>query len=154
MIDTKFEEAIRIIFERLEKSKIKWALIGSTNMAVQGMDIKPRDLDIVVQLKDLNKMQSIFSEYHASAVKELPVMTDEPAWDVKLSINLVEVQVLGERDTGEYVGKLLANKLIHIRMDNLAIPCFTLEAEAQTYAETNREHKARLIQEFLKRVVD
>ena len=30
-------------------------------MQLQGMDICPRDLDIVVQLKDLDKMREIFS---------------------------------------------------------------------------------------------
>ena len=78
-------------------------------------------------------------------------LTDEPGWEVKAEIGNVEVQILGERDMGEYVSKLLANKLTKIRIEDIEIPCFTLEAEAQTYAETNREHKAHLIQEFLER---
>ena len=135
----------------MNKNKIKWALIGSTNMQLQGMEVSPHDLDIVVQLKDLEKMREIFSDYNVSAVKELKPLTDEPGWEVKAEIGNVEVQILGERDMGEYVSKLLANKLTKIRIEDIEIPCFTLEAEAQTYAETNREHKAHLIQEFLER---
>lgn len=149
MINEKFKKAIKTIHKLMNENKIKWALIGSTNMQLQGMDINPRDLDIVVQLKDLEKMREIFSEYDASAVKELKPLTDEPGWEVKLDVGNVEVHILGERDTGEYVSKLLANKLTRIKIDDIEIPCFTLEAEAQTYAETNREYKARLIQEFL-----
>ena len=135
----------------MNENKIKWALIGSTNMQLQGMDVSPHDLDIVVQLKDLEKMREIFSDYNASAVKELKPLTDESGWEVKLEIEDVEVQILGERDAGEYVSKLLANKLTKKKIDDIEIPCFILEVEAQTYAETNREHKAHLIQEFLER---
>lgn len=135
----------------MNKNDIKWALIGSTNLKMQGMDVNPNDLDIVVPLKDLEKMREIFADYNASVVKELKSLTDEPGWEVKLEIDGVEVQILGENDTGEYVSKLLENKLTKISIDNIEIPCFTLEAEAQTYTETNREHKAHLIQDFLKR---
>jgi len=135
----------------MNENKIKWALIGSTNMQLQGMNVNPHDLDIVVQLKDLEKIREIFSDYNASAIKELKPLTNEPGWEVKLNIENVEVHILGERDTGEYVSKLLSDRLTKIKIDDIKIPCFTLEAEAQTYAETNREHKAHLIQEFLER---
>lgn len=151
MITEKFKKAIKIIHKILENNKIKWALVGSTNMQLQGMNVQPHDLDIVVQLKDLEKTQEIFSEYNVSDIKELKPLTDEPAWEVKLEINNVECQIFAQLDTGEYVRKLLANKLEKIRLENVEIPCFTLEAEAQTYAETNRENKSNLIQEFLKR---
>lgn len=150
-MNKNFKKAIKIIHKLLNKNKIKWALIGSTNMQLQGMNVSPHDLDIVVKLKDLEKMREIFSEYNASAVRELKPLTDEPGWEVKLEIESVEVQILGERDNSEYVSKLLANRLTKIKIDDIEIPCFTLEAEAQTYAETNREHKAQLIQEFLER---
>lgn len=34
MLDESFNQAIKIIFQRLENTKIKWALIGSSNMAI------------------------------------------------------------------------------------------------------------------------
>ncbi len=151
MMNEKFKKTIKIIHKRLEDNKIKWALVGSTNMQLQGMDVQPHDLDVVVQLKDLEKTREIFSDYNASAVKELKPLTDEPAWEVRMKIDDVEVQIFSQSDTGEYVSKLLTDKLTKIKLENVEIPCFTLEAEAQTYAETNREHKAHLIQEFLER---
>lgn len=149
MINENFKKAIKIIHKLMNENKIKWALIGSTNMQLQGINVNPHDLDIVVQLKDLEKIREIFSDYNASAVKKLKPLTDEPSWEVKLKIKNVKVQILGERDTGEYVSKLLANKLTKKKIDDIKIPCFTLEAEAQSYTETNRKHKAHLIQEFL-----
>lgn len=150
MITKEFRDAIKIIHEKLEKNNIKWALIGSTNMAVQGINVTPRDMDIVVQLKDLSRIQEIFSGYRASAMRKLKPMTQEPGWEVRALIKKVFIQFLGERDTGEYVSKLLANELIEVKIDRIKVPCFTLDAEAKCYSETNREPKARLIRMFLK----
>jgi hypothetical protein len=150
MIDSKFVSAIKIINQLLNENQISWALIGSTNMQLQGMNVNPRDLDIVIQLKDLEKIRSIFSSYTTSEIRKLEHLTDESAWEVKLDISGVEVQIVGERDTGKYAGKLLAKKLIHVTLEDIHIPCFTLDAAAQTYAETKREDKANLIKDFLK----
>ena len=93
MLNDKFKEAIKIIFDSLDKNKIKWALIGSTNMAFQGMDVNPRDLDIVVCFNDLKKIKGIFSEYDVSEIRELKTLMIEPAWEVKLDLNGVELKI-------------------------------------------------------------
>jgi len=118
-------------------------------MKLQGMKTEPRDLDIVVQYKDLQKVSSIFSDYSASAVMELESLTNKPAWEVNVKINDADVQFIAGEEKDVYVSKLLENRIIVIKLDDIEIPCFTLEAESQTYKETNREHKAHLIQEFL-----
>lgn len=152
MINKKFREAVKIVNEKLNMNRIKWALVGSANMQLQGMAVTPRDLDIVVQLKDLKKIKSIFSEYDCSEIKELPpfIGEKEPAFEIRIIINEVDVQFFGEKNDGKYVSKLLAGELVKIDLDESEIPCFTLEAEAQTYAETNRKHKTDLINDFIK----
>jgi len=151
MLNKTFKEALKVLNKKLKKNNIKWALIGTTNLALQGMNINPRDLDIVVTLGDLKKIPFIFEDYSPTDITKLPVTTDEPAWDVTLIILDVKVQIMGERDTGEYVNKLLANKIIQIKVDTFEVPCFTLEAEAQAYTETNRAQRAQTIRNFLKK---
>ncbi|MDO8460162.1 MAG: hypothetical protein Q7S74_03565 [Nanoarchaeota archaeon] len=119
-------------------------------MATQGMNVNPNDLDIVIQLRDLRRIKDIFSNYTPSSIKELKISGEEPAWEIKITIGDLEVHILGERDTGKYVSKLLANRIIQMRLDDMEISCFTLDAEAQAYAETNRKNKADLINNFLK----
>ncbi len=148
MLNKKFIEAIKIISKKLN-GKVKWSLIASTNLALQGMDVKPQDLDIVVRFEDLKKMPELFSDYNASEVKKIEKWKENPAWEVKLDINGVEVQILGENDNGEYVSKLIANKLTKISLEGSEIPCFTLKAEIQTYEETSRNEKAERIKSFL-----
>lgn len=142
------KKTIKVIYKLLSRNKIKWAIVGSTNMRLQGIDIKPHDLDIIVQLDDLEIIRDIFSEYRPSEIKELGPFSNA-AWEVKLNIGEVEVQILGEEDNGKYVEKLLSNKIKLIHMGEIEVPCFTLETEAQTYSETNRENKAKMIYGFL-----
>ena len=149
MINQDIKKSIKIIHERLENKNIKWALAGSTNMQLQGMQAKPRDLDIVIQHKDLDKVSEIFSDYSASDVKELKTLSGKPAWEVKATINGIEIQFFGGDENDIYVSKLLSGRTIMVKLDSIEIPCFTLEAESQNYTETKREKKASLIQEFL-----
>jgi len=146
-MNEKFKEVIRIIHQRLDG--IKWALVGSTNMQLQGIPIQPRDLDICVRRIDLEELKELFSDYPISNINELKPFNTEQSWEVKIIISHVEVQFFGQNDTGEYVSKLLADRIIQIKLDDIMIPCFTLDAEEQTYAETHREQKAHLIREFL-----
>ncbi len=139
--------ALKIIRKRLEDNQIKWALVGSTNMKLQGMETEPHDLDIVVQYKDLQKVSGIFSDYSSSAIGELE--SDNPAWEVNAKINGIDVQFIAGEERDVYVSKLLANRIIYIKLDDVIVPCFTLEAEMQTYNETKREHKAHSIQQYL-----
>ncbi len=149
MTSQDIKDAIKTIHERLKNNNVKWALVGSTNLQLQGMHVEPRDLDIVIQHEDLEKVSDLFSDYSSSAVERLETLLVEPAWEVKAIINGIEVQFFGGNKTDIYVSKLLANRIITMKLNDIEIPCFTLEAESQSYKETNREHKAHLIQEFL-----
>lgn len=148
MVNRYVKEAIKTIYKKIGHD-IKWALVGSTNMQIQGMQIEPRDLDIVIQHKDLEKVSRIFSDYSASKVIKLKTLSGKPAWEVRATINDVKVQFFGGDEKDIYVSELLSGKIIMIELDGTKIPCFTLEAESQTYKETNREHKTNLIQKFL-----
>lgn len=148
-MEQNIRKTIKTIHEKLKLNNIRWALVGSTNMQLQGMDTYPRDLDIVIQHKDLEKISDIFSDYSTSIVKQFKTLSGKPAWEVKTNINDIEVQFFGGKDDDIYVSKMLANRISMIKMDDIKIPCFNLEAEEQAYRETNREHKAKLIRDFL-----
>ncbi len=138
----------------MEKNSLKWALVGSTNLSLQGMEVIPRDLDILVKWSDLETIKSIFSNYNPSEIKKLkPLVKGQQAWEIKMIIHNIKVNFFSEK-SGEYVKRLLANKIIRIKLNNIEVPCFTLEDEAQTYAKTNRQHKADIINNFLKQHIN
>jgi|SRR3989344_7111932 len=143
------EKTILEVNRNLKNNKIKYALIGSANMLLQGMNVNPKDLDIVVQAKDLTKIQKIFSNNKLLPIEKLKNFTNTPAWEIKITLSKIDIQILGEKDNGTYVSKLLGNKLIEISLGIIKIPCLTLMAEAQAYAETNRKQKSDLIKNFI-----
>ena len=142
-------KSIKTIHKILEQNDIKWALVGSTNLYIQGMQIEPNDLDIILQYKDLKKITKLFSNYFASNIKELNSLTNKKVCEVNATINDIEIQFIGADNTDIYVSKLISNKLIMVSLDDIKIPCFMLEAELQCYKKTNREQKVNYIRKFL-----
>jgi hypothetical protein len=159
MITQQFKEAIKIIYAKLNNTNFPYAFIGSTNCALQGMEVSPRDLDLVMKLDDLQHIPKLFKEYSPSDIEELLPDSKDPAWTAKLAnhpafnvhahVKEIKVQILGEKDNGDYVSKLVANRIIYIPFNGLKLPCFTLEAEAEAYEETYRPKKAERIRQFL-----
>ena len=62
MLDQTYLDTLKAIHNRLLNSNIIWFLIGTTNLALQGIDIKPLHLGILIHHKDLNKFLEIFSD--------------------------------------------------------------------------------------------
>lgn len=145
-------KSIKTIHKILEQNNIKWALVGSTNLYIQGMQIEPNDLDVILQHKDLNKITKLFSNYSASNIKEMNSLTNKKVWEVNATINDIEIQFIGADNTDVYVSKLISNKLIMVFLDDIKIPCFMLEAELQCYKKTNREQKVNYIRKFLSEI--
>jgi len=119
MIPQQFKEAIKIIYTRMNSKDFSWAFIGSTNCALQGMEVSPRDLDLVMRLDDLKQIPQIFKDYSPSNIEKLLPDSKDLAWATKLAnhpafnvhayVERVEMQILGEKDDGDYVSKLIAN---------------------------------------------
>jgi len=148
MLSGKFREAIDTIVERLNKDHFDWMLVGSVNMALQGIDVTPRDLDFVVRFEDLERIRNVFSDYGVSEVSELKPFIDRAAWDVHFEIEGIDVQFLGEKDDGEYVRWMLKKCVVFVDR----IRCFDLRTEAGVYARTNRKNRADEILNFLDNV--
>jgi len=148
-MEGRIKDAVRTVFSRLDGSGILWCLAGSVNMQLQGIQVEPHDLDVLIQHKDLEKVRALFSDYSASSVREMKTLSGEPAWDVEAYINGVKVHFFGGDEDNTYAGKMIAGMTTKVSIDEIKVPCFTLEAEMKSYLETNREHKAKIIKDFL-----
>jgi predicted nucleotidyltransferase len=60
VISRKFIRVLKIISKKLENQKIKWVLVGSTSLALQGVNIKPKDIDILTDDEGVFKFNEIF----------------------------------------------------------------------------------------------
>ena len=153
MLPANFKEVIKIIYSKLKDKKVKWAVIGSTNMVLQRINVNPNDIDIITNPDDLKVFEEVFKDHIIKPICKKPPYREGYSgfYELKLNIKGIEIHIIGEYDNGVYYGRISKGNIILIDLDNLKIPCFTLKAEAQAYEETNRENKAKMIKDFLRK---
>ena len=145
-----FKKALKMIHKEFSKEKLTWAVIGSTNMKLQGINIQPNDLDIIVKLSDLKKIAVIFKKYHSeNKIEKAKTKTGETIYRINVEIAKTNIEIVGERDSGIYSRGLLSNQIIKIKLGDIEIPCFTLEAEEKAYLLRKRFNRAKIIRDFL-----
>ena len=151
MLSTNFKDVIKSISEKVKDKDIKWALIGSANMFLQGIDIVPNDLDIITNPIDLKVFDKQFKEYIVKSISKKPPFKKGylAFYELKLKIKGVDVHVLGEEDKDVYFSKIKRGDIVFVKLDDMNVPCLSLESEAKAYSETNRENKANLIRDYL-----
>ena len=57
-----WKEALRDVIRRLDSAKIEWWLAGSAALAVRGLQVEPRDLDLVVADADARRTGEAFED--------------------------------------------------------------------------------------------
>lgn len=156
MINQKIIEALRIIDQKLKDQKIKWVLVGSTSLALQGVKIKPKDIDILADKEGAFKLNELLKEYEIKPIKFSSSELFE-SYLGELKINEIKVEVMGnlkERIDNKWcsLSKRLIPKIIKI--GELKIPVSSLEEQLAAYEKFGRKKdsiKIQKIKETLKR---
>jgi len=131
-MNERIEEALRIVIDKL--NGLNYALIGSVNLFIQGIDLLPRDIDILTDSDGIEKIVEVLKEYQTK--------------EVYFEINGVEVEVLGNVDNKCRPGDSLDKKIL-IDYKDMKIPCISLKEELEVYERMGREDKVKLIREKL-----
>lgn len=146
MFNKEFSKVLTEVAEKLNKSKIKWTLIGSTNLTLQGMEFTPRDIDIVISYNNIKKIKKLFANF---IIKESGELANGDGLEVKYLMDNIEVQFCFEYDTGFYLKKINQNGIIYKKLGLINISCFQLSDEAAAYRYLGRDSKAKIIEDFI-----
>lgn len=57
------KNAIKLLVDRFNNKDISWALIGGTNLALQGVDVNPHDIDIITDCISFNAIVDLMQNY-------------------------------------------------------------------------------------------
>lgn len=131
----------------LDEKEILWAVIGSANLALQGLDVKPNDLDISTTISGVRLFEEIFGEYVTEPAHEAR-FEDALKCRLRAKMQGVEIDIVGS-DSDVYNRHLEAGHVVFVKVNGVPVPCFTLEAELAGYSELGRHEKARLVRDFL-----
>ncbi len=146
-MDENFLDALKTVYSKLSASGTRGILCGSSNFALQGMNVDPNDIDVSVAHRDLEKVCDLFSEYGPSKVGGL---SSGEGQEFKIHVGGVEVQISGDYEGGFYYKQAHeSGKVVTLRIESIEIPAFTLAAEAECYEHLGRVEKAEKIRRFI-----
>jgi hypothetical protein len=152
MLPDNFIKAIKLIASKLKDRNIKWALVGTANLTLQGLDVKPNDLDIVTLSNHIKIFEYLFKDYIIKPLFKKRSSTEScPDYYVLLlDIEGVEVEIMGETEESLYFTKSGRGEITNIDLEDIQVSCLDLTSEAKAYELLGRKDKAEMIREFIK----
>jgi len=154
MIDHRFVKVLRIIVSRLENKGINWVLGGSLNLALQGVEVTPRDIDLVTDKKGAFKIGELLKDYE---IKKVGLTKSEKisSYLGKFCIEDLEVELIGnfraKTSKGEWAKSFKPKHKVILKMEDMKIPASPLEVELKAYEILGRVERVQNIRETLER---
>ncbi|MBD3362771.1 hypothetical protein GF362_03560 [Candidatus Dojkabacteria bacterium] len=153
MLPKKHTKVLKFIAEKLNNTNINWIVVGSTNLAMQGVDIEPNDIDILTDKKGAFEIEKILQDFVTKPVKYSENKKFRSYYGI-LKIEDIEIEIMGDlvnkkaigdlwNETRGFVGKIYFNLI------GTKIPVNTLEKELSAYKKIGREKKVDKIQAFI-----
>jgi predicted nucleotidyltransferase len=151
MINKQIREALKLISKELKNKKIRWVLIGSTSLALQGVKVKPKDIDILTDKEGAIKMNEILKKYETQPVKFGRSEMFESYWG-KFMVKGIRIEVMGnlkEKINGKW-SQLLNRLKSHeiIKLESLRIPVSPLKEQLMGYENLRRKKDLSKIKEI------
>jgi hypothetical protein len=156
LISEKIIGALRIVSERLTNKNVRWTLVGSLSLALQGVDVSPNDIDILSDKTGAYLIGDLLKDYGNKPVefKEVAMVR---SYLGEFCINEIEIEVMAEyQEKVEGQWKDLGSRLdspILVQIGTLSVPVSSLLSQLQSYASSGREKdkaKVSAIRAFLK----
>jgi len=147
MLNQKFQNTLKLVAQKLNQANINWALIASTNLVLQGMEVKPNDIDILIPISEKKNIKEIFKDSERLPSRKSAIDEVEK---LNFLIDSVEVEFCCEKEHGFYRQFLDQQDLIRKQLGSIEIPCFKLENEIKAYEYLGgRKNKVDKIRDFL-----
>lgn len=154
VLDPPFEAVLVALRERLQTSSIPWAIMGSTNLALQGLSIEPNDIDVQTTAEGATVIEE---QFHDQVVE--PVTFSEGdrirSHYGKLELNGIPVEIMGDLqkrqtdgDWGSPIDVEAHRESVILRGDPL--PVLSLRCERQVYDTLGRTKRVEQLREHLK----
>lgn len=151
----ELELVLKKIAKLLNDQNITWAVGASIMLNHYGIIQNPRDIDILVDLKDLNKLDNILSDL-GEKQERLPNKIYKTKYFYEYTIDEIDIDVMaglcicfnGKDHTFDFTRDSIGD---FMEVDNIKIPLAKLSDWYDIYKLLpNREAKVALITEYLK----
>lgn len=146
--------ALKKILEKFKNKNINWVLTGSTSLAIQGVDVKANDIDILTDVENADKIAEILKEYIIEPMHHKTSPQFKSYYGL-FKINNVQVEVIADLEqiyNDEWIkaeprGRIKLMK----RFEDMTLPLLELQEEYEAYERMGREDKADKIRKTLEK---
>lgn len=151
VIGPAFLQALRSIVQRLEGQGIRWVLVGSASLALQGVDIRPKDIDILTDQAGALRFNELFCDYVVSPVRfQRSTLFD--SYFGTFTVLGIKVEVMGDLVIKYQEGAgSQAHRLTNphfVKLDELIIPVSPLSEQLASYEKLGRPKDQLRIQKI------
>ncbi len=149
MIDEKTKKVLEYLVKKLKD--INWALVGSTNLAIQGVDIKPHDIDILTDRKGVYAIGKFLKKFEKASIMFRETKQFKSNFGI-FEIDNVKIEVmenLQNRIKNKWVVTNDLSKRRFIEFEGIELPVIPLEEEYKTYKKLGRIEKANKIKKLI-----
>ena len=125
-------------------------------MALQNVDVSPRDIDILTDRRGAFQIGELLKDYE---IRKVGLTRSEKLCSYlgKFQIEGLEVEVIGDiqakTSEGEWTKQFRPKRKITLNLKNMKIPASPLEVELKAYKILERTERVQKIEEVLKKKV-
>ncbi|TYP47670.1 nucleotidyltransferase domain-containing protein [Thermosediminibacter litoriperuensis] len=152
MLPQKHLEVLQKIYNKLNGTNINWVITGSTAFIIQGIPLKPNDIDIQTDKEGAYQIEECFKEF----IKKKVCLSSNGKISSHfgcLEIDGIKVEIMGDIQKNingiweEPVNLERYKRYITIR--DMKLPVLDLEYEYEAYLKMGRIEKAMLLKEWI-----
>ncbi|NHJ04779.1 MAG: hypothetical protein EAX90_08145 [Candidatus Heimdallarchaeota archaeon] len=150
-------EALKLFLKIISKTNVNWVLVGSSNLALQGVKIQANDIDIISTKDEVLKIQDLFKRYIHKEIKYSEAERYR-SWFGSLELKGIKIELIGELEFKTLENNWTKSKSLErkefIEYESYQVPILPIEYEKEFYIIMKRENdsqKIKKIEEYLKR---
>ncbi len=156
-INSRFVDVLKMIHEKLTPHRIEWVVIGSVSLALQGVDIEPKDIDILTNKEDALKTNILLKNFVTSPVKLMRSERFE-SYRGTFQVNGIDIDIIGDfrvlidNSWLSLSERLLTRKFIEV--ENITLSVSPLRDQLTMYNILQRKTDIRKIQTIEEKLRD
>jgi len=144
-LSNDFIQALKTLSERLKDQNIPWVFDGSVSLALQGVNVKPGDIDIITDKTGVYKINELLKDYETKKVEFKEADTFK-SYLGEFKINDVKIEVMGEFQEKAkrkwFNSKARLASPIIIQFDGMQLPVSPLLLQLRSYESALRPKDA------------
>jgi hypothetical protein len=141
-IDKNIIETLKRLYLIFREKEVRWVLVGSLSLAIQGVDVKPRDIDILIDERDIQKVRESLKDYEVKPI----TLSKSKYFESYLGeyyIGNIKVEIMAKlREYRRGVWRDLTTRLhnpVFIELDDLLLPVSSLKEQLESYENVGRK---------------